>query len=426
MTSKSYWLICAVPFVMQIAFAEPPQNIQSRSEQKTFYLHQDDGALTLQQAIDRALQNNPEISIALHEVEANAGLKRQASAIPNPELGYLLEDLHKETRTTTVQLSQPIELGGKRAARMEAAQRGADIADEALRAKRIEIRTEVVGAFYTVLAMQERYRIAQSSLELAERARNIAAKRVAAGKVSPLDETKARVARSAAQVELSQANSDLINARFRLAALLGIGEPDFDTVRGEVDDLPALPAWSTVQAQVGQSPEVIRARLEFERRRALVAVERSKRVGDLTLTIGNKRDETLGRDQTVIGLSIPLPLFDRNQGSLHEALSRSYAANDELTAVRVRAENEIRREYQRLKTAHEEATLYRSEILPDATTAYQAATKGFEYGKFDFIDVLDAQRTLFQAESQYLRSLSEAHIAAAEIERLTGAAGTTK
>ena len=424
MTSKLYWLICAVPFAVQTVFAEPPQNAVQRNE--AAYLRPDARALTLQQAIGRALQNNPDLSAARHEVDANAGLMRQASAIPNPEFGYLVEDLKKETRTTTVQVSQPIELGGKRSARIEAARRGADIADEAMRAKRIEIRTEVIGAFYATLTAQERCRIAQDAFALAERARSIAARRVAAGKVSPLDETRARVARAAAQVELAQAKSDLVNARSRLATLFGTGAADFDAVSGQVDGLPTPPDWETVQQQVAQSPDVTRARLELERRRALVKVERSKRVGDLTLTVGNKRDETLGRDQTVIGVSIPLPLFDRNQGSLREALSRSDQADDELTAARVRVENELRRAYQRLKAAHEEAALYQFEVLPDATTAYQAATKGFEYGKFGFIDVLDAQRTMFQAESQYLRSLSEAHIAAAEIERLTGVAGSQK
>jgi cobalt-zinc-cadmium efflux system outer membrane protein len=408
------------------AYAQQAPHMRGAQEQSAAHARAEEGGLSLQQAIDRALQDSPEISAAIHEVDASDGLLRQARALPNPQFGYLVEDLQKETRTTTVQLNQPIELGGKRAARVDAAQHGMDIADQAVRAKRIEIRTRVVAAFYATLAAQERYGIANNSFALAERARTVAARRVAAGKVSPLDETKARVARAAAQVELAQAASELENARARLAALFGIGTPDFEKVRGSLTSLPQVPSWSVLQAQAAQSPEVVRAQMEVERRQALIAVERSKRLGDLTLTIGNKRDETLGRDQTVVGFSIPLPLFDHNQGNLREALSRSDQASDELRATRVRIENELRQAYQRLKVAHEEAMLYQSEVLPDATTAYRAATKGFEYGKFGFIDVLDAQRTLFQVESQYLRSLSEAHAAAAEIERLTGDAGALK
>lgn len=420
------WLFCAMPFVMQPAFAQQALKSEVFTERNATFLPQGERTLTLQQAIDRALQANPEISAAVHEVDANTGLVRQAKVIPNPELAYLVEDLKKETRTTTVQLNQPIELGGKRAARIDAAQRGVDIANAEVHAKRIDVRNRTVASFYTILAAQERYGIARNSLDLAERARSIAAKRVVAGKVSPLDETKARIARAAAQVELAQAKSDLDNARSRLSALFGMREPDFGAVTGALDGLPAVPLWTALQDRIQQSPGVVRARLELERRRALIDVERSKRIGDLTLTIGNKRDETLGRNQTVVGFSIPLPLFDRNQGNLQQALSLSDQANDELIAAGVQVENELHQAYQRLKVAHEEAKLYQSEVLPDATTAYQAATKGFEYGKFGFIDVLDAQRTLFQVKSQYLRSLSEAHIAAAEIERLTGVAGALK
>ena len=79
---------------------------------------------------------------------------------------------------------------------------------------------------------------------------------------------------------------------------------------------------------------------------------------------------------------------------------------------------------ERLNAARQDAELLQRDILPGAQSAYDAATKGFEFGKFNFLDVLDAQRTLLQAKSQYLRALSEAHRAAAEIERILGDASS--
>jgi cobalt-zinc-cadmium efflux system outer membrane protein len=88
----------------------------------------------------------------------------------------------------------------------------------------------------------------------------------------------------------------------------------------------------------------------------------------------------------------------------------------------VRLFNELAQAHERLNTAHQEVALLQRDILPGAQSALNAATRGFELGKFSFLEVLDAQRTSFQTKSQYLRALSEAHQSAAEIERILGAA----
>ncbi len=119
-------------------------------------------------------------------------------------------------------------------------------------------------------------------------------------------------------------------------------------------------------------------------------------------------------------MSIPLPLFDTNRGNVLEALRRSDKARDELSATQIRLDGEMAQAYEQLNMARQEVDALQKEILPGAQSAYDAATKGFEFGKFGFLDVLDAQRTLLQAKSQYLRALSEAHRAAAEIDRILG------
>ncbi|MPN60378.1 Cobalt-zinc-cadmium resistance protein CzcC [bioreactor metagenome] len=129
----------------------------------------------------------------------------------------------------------------------------------------------------------------------------------------------------------------------------------------------------------------------------------------------------MGRDQAVVGLSIPLPLFDRNQGNLLEALRRADKARDELAATEVRLSTEIAQAHERRKALSLEVGTLQKEILPGAQSAYEAASKGYELGKFSFLEVLDAQRTFFQARSQYLRALADAHRAAADIDRVLGA-----
>lgn len=379
------------------------------------------GPLSLASVLDLAMRASPEIAVASREVEARDGNVRQAGIIPNPSLEASVEDIReRSTRTTMVQLNLPVELGGKRSARIAAAEHGREAALAELAAKRAEVRAAVIAAFHELLIAQERHRLMQASFELAQRATNAAAKRVMTGKISPVEETRARVAEANARAELAMAASEMQIARRRLAATWGSVNPRFTQAEDQSDVLPVLPALDEIRRRLQQAPGLARARIEVERRQALVQVERSKQMPDVTLSVGTKRDEQLGRSQTIVGMSIPLPLFDRNQGNVQEAMSRSYQARDELAAATVRLDSELAQSHARLQAARQEAELFRKEILPGAQSAYEAAGKGFDYGKFSFLDVLDAQRTLFQARSQYLRSLSDARKAAADIDRILG------
>jgi len=380
--------------------------------------------LTLNAALELALGANPDLSAAGRELEALDATITQAQARPNPELSALIEDTRRETRTTTLQLNQPIELGGKRGARIEAAERGRDAASLELDAKRAEIRAAVTAAFFDVLIAQERLRLAQASVELAQRATGAASRRVIAGKVSPVEETRARVAEAAVRVEQAQAASEVTTARRRLAATWGNSSPHFERAEGDPEALPPLPAMADLNARLATAPNLLRARIEVDRRQSLAEVERSRSVPDMIVSLGGKRIEELDLNQAILGVAIPIPIFDRNQGNLLEALRRTDKAHDELSATEIRRSNELALAYERLNLARQEVASLQRDILPGAQSAYDAATKGFELGKFNFLEVLDAQRTSFQAKSQYLRALAEAHRSAAEIDRILGTAST--
>eukprot|EP01038_Epipyxis_sp_PR26KG_P000252 gene252-363_t len=169
------------------------------------------------------------------------------------------------------------------------------------------------------------------------------------------------------------------------------------------------------------SPSVVRARLEVDRRQALTAVEQSKRVPDVTVSVGMQRANEMQRNVLLFGVSVPIPVFDRNQGNLLEALKLEDKARDELQAVTVRMYSDVAQAQERLVTIGAEIQALQQDVLPGAKSAYDAATIGFENGKFNFLEVLDAQRTYFTAKSQYLKALGEAHRAAADVDRLLGA-----
>jgi cobalt-zinc-cadmium efflux system outer membrane protein len=380
----------------------------------------DSNALTLQEALQVALRSNPELAAAVRELEAIQGIRLQAGLRPNPSLSTYVETTGDAAQQTTVQLNQPIELGNKRGARIDAAEAQLDTVNAGLEAKKAEIRAGVTSAFYEVLAAQQRLTLAQSALDIARQAREATAKRVEAGKISPVEEVKSRVAESAVKIEANQATGAFAAARQKLAAQMGNSIPNFSEVEGSLEAIPDLLPYETLTAKLDNAPLTQRARLEVEAREAQAGIESSLATPNLTVSIGAQRNEELGVNQAVLGFSVPIPVFDRNQGNLQAALSRTEQARDELTALKNRLAAQLASSYQRYVTADESVRLLKTDILSGAQTAFDAASKGFLHGKFSYLEVLDAQRTLFQAKSQYLAALVEAHQAEAAIIGILG------
>ncbi|MCR6478411.1 TolC family protein [Variovorax sp. ZS18.2.2] len=375
--------------------------------------------LTLAAAIQIALDGNPEIASSRREVEAMEGARVQAGVFQNPTLSVEVEDVRRDTRTTTVLLSQPFELGGKRGARIEAAERAIDVARVQLETKYADIRANVTAAFFATLISQDRVRLAQASLELARTGSETAGKRVTAGKVSPVEETKAKVAEANVRLELVQARGELQTNLYQLRALTG-PTAVFDAVDGNALQIPKPQTQETIEDRITNAPSMRQARLEVKRYGALSELEKAKRIPDITLNAGTMRSREVGRSQAVVGISVPLPIFDTNRGNITEALRRQDKAEEDARALELRLRADVGGARQRYVTTLAEVEALQSDILPGAQTAFDAAAKGFELGKFSYLDALDAQRTLLQARSQYLRSLYELHRSITDLDRLLG------
>lgn len=384
-------------------------------------VQQDSKELTLSDSLDLALKANPDIAVALREREALSGTKLQAATRPNPYVSTSIQDTRSATRQIYLQLNQEFELGNKRKARIDAADAFYSKADAELDSKQAEIHANVVLAYFEVLVAQERVKLAQSSVEVAESALDVASKRVKAGKSSPVEQTKSAIAESSVKIELIQATTQLNNSRKRLSALWGESAPRFERATGEVTIIPEVSHLEELQALIDDSPAVKIAKLEIIARDALTKIERSRAVPNITISAGVVNNQEVGLNQALFGLSIPIPVFDRNQGNVQEAVSRKFKAEDELVAIKNKIQTNLATQYERLSAARQSTLSLKNDILPNAQSAFDAANRGFSLGKFNFLDVLDAQRTLYQTKSQYINALLEAHQSIAEIERTLGA-----
>lgn len=387
------------------------------------------GVLSLREVLSLTLLRNPDLSVFTFELRAAEARLLQAGVLPNPALSVELENFGGTGSTTkgvratetTLQLSQLIELGGKRAKRMRLAGFERELTGWDYEVKRLEVLTEAKKAFVDVLATAERLAFTADLLRLAEQVQRTVSARVQAGKVSPIEETRTRVAVSTARLQVQQARNVHVAAKKRLAASWGSTTPVFEGVSGSLDTTTPIPSIEALAAQVQKNPDIARWASEMEARRAQVEVARSKAISDLTLSGGVRYLNETNESAFVLGFSFPLPLFDRNQGGILEAHARLTKAELERRAAEVRVSTALADTYQGLVSAANEVTSLQNEVLPAAEEAFQATQEGYRLGKFGLLDVLDVQRTLSEARGRYLEALAAYHKAVAEVERLIGA-----
>ena len=389
------------------------------------------GALSLRDAIGLALLHAPDLASFAWEVRAREASLVQAGRPPNPLLGLLAEDFGAARMPraaseqpvqpqVTVQLSQVVELGGKRAARQGVAALNRDLAAWDYETARIDVLTRVTHAFVDALAAQDPLALHTQALQIVEQTQQTVMARVTAGAASPIEQTRADVALASARVDAERAERLAVATRNRLAAFWASPVAGFGSVVGNLDQLPAPPSFAQLEARVAANPAVARWAVEVQQRQATVTLERARRVPDVSVTAGYKRFTDISDNAFLVGATIALPIWDRNQGGIAEAGSRLGKAYEDRRAAQMRVFTGLTEAYRALATADAEVTALRTLVLPGSRQAFEAVSEGYRLGRFGYLDVLDAQRALVTAGGQQLRALTDYHHAVAEIEQLTG------
>ncbi|UCC97870.1 MAG: TolC family protein [Phycisphaerales bacterium] len=382
--------------------------------------------MTLPRALSLALMHNPKLKTFAWEVRASEARALQASVWPNPEFDLEVEEVGGagdrsgfDGAETTVQLSQFIELGDKRGKRTKVASLENDISQWDYEARRLDVFTSVVKAFTETLAAQERLRLAEDMLQLSGELAETVSQRVDAGKDSPLEETKAAVVVANARIRHQQALKYLELSRMQLAATWGSTAPRFEKVSGLLSVRP-IPAMDELAGLTEQNVDVVRSSLEVDREKAALELEKAKAVSDITLSGGLQRFEEAGDNAIVFGISVPLPVSDRNQGGRAEAAYNLARAREEQRATRTRIEVELASAYHALSNAYAEAYELDQNVVQNAERVFDASREGYSQGKLDYLNLLDAQRTFFEAKARYIDALSSYHLARADVEHLIG------
>jgi cobalt-zinc-cadmium efflux system outer membrane protein len=385
------------------------------------------GDIALRDALSLALQYNPELAAFSIEVRVAEARTLQAGLRPNPEVNIEVENFAGsgtlrsfDGAETTFQIGQLIELAGKRPKRARVASLERDLAGWDYEAKRADVLAETSKSFVDVLAGQERLTLTQELLRLAEQTFDAVSARVKAGKVSPVEETKAGVALSNSRIEHARAQRSLEAARKKLVAAWGSGVPAFERAVGPLDRVAPPPPADRLTQEIRGNPDIARWATEKEQRRTAAALQDAIRIPDPTLAAGVRHFSESGNSAFVAGASVPLPLFNRNQGGILESRRRLAKAETESAAAEAKVRTALADTYQALSTAVSEIDALKTTVLPGAQSAFEAASEGYRQGKFGYLDILDAQRTLFEARGQYVSALATYHKALADLDRAIG------
>ena len=385
------------------------------------------GIITLRHALSLALMNNPELAASGWRVRAAEAREQQAGLRPNPEIEAEMGEVAGggdrrgfDAAEVSLALGQLIELGGKRARRRKLAALESSLEAWDYEAKRLDVFTDAARAFVEVLAAQERLALSEDSLRLAEQVFEAVSERVKAGKVPRLEGTKAGVVLSISRIELERTKRDLDAKRKSLAAIWGSIAPKFARAEGSFETIHEVPPLEQLINQVEGNPDIARWEIEMAQRQAALELEKAARIPDVEISAGMQRYSETNDGAYSLGLSVPLPFFDRNQGGISEARHNLAKAAEDSRTADLRVRTDLALTYDALASFYSQATTLKNDVLPAARSAFADASEGYRQGKFDYLTVLDAQRTLFEAQAEYTDALAGYHTARADAERLIG------
>ncbi|ODU22922.1 MAG: transporter [Sphingomonas sp. SCN 67-18] len=383
--------------------------------------------LRLDDALALAGVASPALEAARADVRAAGAARVTAGLRPNPQLTLDAENIAGsgpyralDGLETTAALALPVELGGKRSARLDLADaQGRRMAIQAAIAE-ADLKLAVIAAYAEAAAAEHRLGAAQAQARIAADALRAAQVRVQAGRASPIEVQRAEVSRANADAAAEQTERLVTLSRFNLSKL--IGRPLAEGLDG---------AWFR-RVRPGQGPlrpadsagtlALAAAEADVAMADAGVRLARSQRVPDLTLSAGARHFRETGDTAALLGLSIPIPLFNGGRSALAQAASERQGAEARRRMAGIDADRAIARAEADLANAATSAATASGPALAAAEETARIARIGYREGKFGQLELLDAERTLADTQIAAIDALLSFHIATAQLERLTARA----
>jgi outer membrane protein, heavy metal efflux system len=413
MKSRALWMVIAI-----VASTGAPR-VSAQTPLKV---------LTVEQAVDEAIQKN----LALLAERANLSIAEAgritARLRPNPVLSGGANSLDwlgtgfNETNGAgppeyALRIDVPFERGGKRELRTALADRAARVAEAQLEDTVRRLRLDVTLASIDVLEAKAKLQLAQDNLQTLERLVQLNQRRLTSGAIAPLEVTRSRVAMLQYRGNLKTAQLALSEARLRLLPLLGSkpGDPPVDVDESLSVATPDTGSdLSTLEAEARTSrPDLVARRLEQARTQADLRLQVAQGKVDYTLGAEYRRQQGVNGTGNLLGLfvSVPLPIFNRNQGEIARATAEDGKAGRSLRALEADVAAEVASAFEQFESSRQLLLDIERDLLRPTEEARAGTTYVYQAGATSLLDVLDAQRayndtmdTYYSAQAAYRRA----------------------
>ncbi|MDT8068965.1 MAG: TolC family protein [Terriglobia bacterium] len=385
--------------------------------------------LTLTDALQLAMKNNPILQRDRQNLAiANASV-RQAKLLPNPELdvssqSYPLFESKPgsfwNNQEFTLLAGQTIETASKRSKRTRVAQQeflatGSDV----LNAER-EIRLEVKGRYFAAVLAKTQLSLAQEILKQFDEVIRLNEARFKQGELSGLEMNRIRAERLRFYSDVLDSNLQLANSKTALLEVLGAGDltGKFDIVETLAAAVQPVQLSELQQLALQSRPDLVAAQQRLERNRREVEVQKADAMPNVTPSFGYKRD--FGVNTAAFGITLPIPLFNRNQGGITKASAQLEQQRYEVTRSLLAVRREVQQGYQTLESQAERLRALEKEYVPAAKKAHEIAQESYRLGALDLIGLLDAERVYRETLRAYNVALFDYKIAVFQLEASVG------
>ena len=366
-----------------------------------------------------ALQSHPIIVRSRARVQAAQGRYQQAWLPFNPVLQYQSEEIGNDDSSGLhrVTLSQQIVTANKLGLAQNVQAQEVQKQQAALRRAELQVLTGVRTAFAQALVAQERARLTEEIVELSSKSKQSVQSLLDAQEVSRVALLQVGVEAQDAKIKADNASTTLAASRRRLAAATGLATLPLGPLSGDLDaQLSQAPWEALVETLRESSPELAAAGSEYERAKWALHLACAQATPNVTGLAGVGVDTATDDTFASIGVSMPLPIRNRNQGNIRAARAEVDSAAAAIDQTRLDLESRLADAVGRYQMARERFERLRDLVLPIADETFQLSISAVEAGESSYLQLLTAQRTLFTTQLSALDALSQALQASAEIE----------
>jgi outer membrane protein, heavy metal efflux system len=377
------------------------------------------GPLTYEQALALASSRNLGLEAARRQRAIREAAIRTARQVPNPDVSL---EVTRDSPHQTFSFDLPVELGGKRARRIDLATEELTLADVDVQIELRAVRRELRQAFYSLIASDERVRLSDSVLDIARRVRDAAQARFDTGAAPRLEVLQADLGVTRAETDAELARSTRVAAQAGLNAVVNLPPQQALAAAGRLSDhLPALSYDQVLTLATSSNVDLLALdrQIAIEQRR--LELLRAERVPTPVFSVSglfnNPPDFIVGPRAAV---SLELPIFSRNQGPIAVSVATTAQLRLRRDAVRRHVENDVYGTIARIDAERRQVEAYQQRLVPTATNLETLAEESYRAGRTSVLGVLDAQRSLRDLTREALQAALDLQLSLADLEELLG------